>query len=157
MDNVYFKPCDWSLVSRRCSWRFLAKFKSDQPVSVQPSKWAFEGVRTPPQCLEDSALQTSGRQGNTVRTLGQASPTSTPSWISVDTYLESFCKTSRRRGNTSGCYPAFQNILGFLYKREKERQWRPSRRSAKPFGREPVMGRIELFWKGGRRRPSGRG
>jgi len=30
-------------------------------------------------------------------------------------YLGSFCQTSGRRGNTSRCYPVFQNILGFLY------------------------------------------
>jgi hypothetical protein len=33
-------------------------------------------------------LKTSGRQGNTVQTLGQASPISTRSWISVDTIWE---------------------------------------------------------------------
>jgi hypothetical protein len=39
-----------------------------------------------PQCLEASALKTSGRQSNTVWTLGQASPISTQSWILVDTF-----------------------------------------------------------------------
>jgi hypothetical protein len=72
-------------------------------------------------------------------------------------YLESFCKTSGRRDNTSERYPTFQNISGFLYRCGKEWQWRPSRRSAKLSGRGPIMGRIALFWKGGRRRPSGRG
>jgi hypothetical protein len=38
-----------------------------------------------PQCLEALALNMSRRQGNTVQTLGQASPISTRSWISVDT------------------------------------------------------------------------
>jgi hypothetical protein len=28
MDNVYFKPCALTQVSRRCSWRFDANFKS---------------------------------------------------------------------------------------------------------------------------------
>jgi hypothetical protein len=42
-----------------------------------------------PQCLEALALKTSGRQSNTIRTLGQASPISTQSWISsVDTIWE---------------------------------------------------------------------
>jgi len=54
-------------------------------------------------------------------------------------YLESLCKTSRRRGNTSRCYQAFQNISDFLFKRRKELQQRPSGRSAKPSGRGPVM------------------
>jgi hypothetical protein len=34
-------------------------------------------------------------------------------------YFGSFCKTSRQRGNTSGRYPAFQNISGFPYRRGK--------------------------------------
>jgi len=46
-----------------------------------------------PQCLEASALKTSGRQSNTVWTLGQASPISTRSWISaVDTVWEVFVR-----------------------------------------------------------------
>jgi hypothetical protein len=63
--------------------------------------------------------------------------------------LGSFCKTLERRGNTFERCPAFQNIPGFLYEREKEIQRIPSGRSAKPSGRGPVMGRIVLFWKGG--------
>jgi hypothetical protein len=35
-------------------------------------------------------------------------------------YLGSFCKMSGRRGNKSGCYPAFHNISRFLYGSEKE-------------------------------------
>jgi hypothetical protein len=35
-------------------------------------------------------------------------------------YLDSFYKTSRLLGNTSGHYPAFQNILSFLYGRGNE-------------------------------------
>jgi len=34
--------------------------------------------------------------------------------------LGSFCKTSEQRGNTSECYPAFQNIPSFLYGRRNE-------------------------------------
>jgi hypothetical protein len=41
-----------------------------------------------PQCLKASALKTSRSQSNTIRTLGQASPISTCSWISVDTIWE---------------------------------------------------------------------
>jgi len=33
--------------------------------------------------------------------------------------LESFCKTSRWRGNTSGHYPTFQNIPGFSLRTQK--------------------------------------
>jgi len=92
-------------------------------------------------------LKTSRRHGNTIRMLGQTFPISIWSWISVDTYLKSLCKSSERRGNISGSYPAFQNILGFLYECEKEIQRRPSGRSAKRSGRGPVMERIALFWK----------
>jgi hypothetical protein len=63
--------------------------------------------------------------------------------------LGSFCKTSRRRGNTSGRCPAFQNISSFLYERGKEIQRKLSGHSAKPSRRGPVMGRIALFWKDG--------
>jgi hypothetical protein len=35
-------------------------------------------------------------------------------------YLGRFCQMFERCGNTSGCYPAFQNILGFLYGRGNE-------------------------------------
>jgi hypothetical protein len=65
------------------------------------------------QCLEASATKTSGHKGNIVRTLGQASSISTRSWISVDTYLESFCKTSGQHSNLFGRFPAFQNYYGF--------------------------------------------
>jgi len=41
-----------------------------------------------PQCLKASALKTSRCQSNTVRTLGQPSPISTLSWISVDIVWE---------------------------------------------------------------------
>jgi len=37
-------------------------------------------------------------------------------------YLGRFCQISRRHGNTSRCYPVFQNILGLLYGCRKEWQ-----------------------------------
>jgi hypothetical protein len=40
------------------------------------------------QCLEASALQLSGRPSYTIRTLGQATPSSTRSWISDNTIWE---------------------------------------------------------------------
>jgi hypothetical protein len=45
-----------------------------------------------PKCLEASALQLSGRPSHTVRTLGQATLSSTRSWISDDTIWEGFAK-----------------------------------------------------------------
>jgi hypothetical protein len=54
-----------------------------------------------PQCLEASALQPSGRSTNTFRTLGQATPSSTRSWISVDTIWE----VSTRRPNDVATRP----------------------------------------------------
>jgi len=72
-------------------------------------------------------------------------------------YLESFCNTSGRCGNTSGRCPAFQNIPGFLYKRENEFQRRPFGRSAKTFGCGLDMGRNCANLEGGRRRLFGRG
>jgi len=63
-------------------------------------------------------------------------------------YLGSSCKTSGRRGNLSGRYPAFQNIPGFRYKRGKELQRRPSKRGLD-------MGRNCANLEGGRRRLSG--
>jgi len=86
MDSVHFKTCDWSQVSRRCPWRFLANSKTEKtekPVPVQPSRRAIFRRPDTPQCLEASALKMSGHQSNIVRTLGQASPISTQSWISV--------------------------------------------------------------------------
>jgi hypothetical protein len=49
-------------------------------------------------------LNTFGRQTNTVRTLGQGSPISTRSWISVDTIWE----VSTRRPDTTQCSRIFQ-------------------------------------------------
>jgi hypothetical protein len=45
-----------------------------------------------PQCLEASALQLSGRLSYTVHTLGQATLSSTRSWISNDTIWEGFAR-----------------------------------------------------------------
>jgi hypothetical protein len=68
-----------------------------------------------------------------VRTLRQRRPNARSSFSNFYTelnfsrhYLESFCKTSGRRDNTSRRYPAFQNIPGFLYERGKEIQRRQS-------------------------------
>jgi hypothetical protein len=74
--------------------RFHAISKSKQSVPVQPFGRAFEGVRMP-LSVQQITLKTSGRQSNTVRTLCQASPNSTRSWISeADTIWEVFARRS---------------------------------------------------------------
>jgi hypothetical protein len=91
-----------------------------------------------------------------VRTSEQHCPDSTSSFSNLYTELDfnsrhclgSFCKTSRRRGNTSGRCPAFQNIPGILYDCGKEIQPRLSGHSAKPSRRGPDKDRIVLFSKG---------
>jgi len=89
-----------------------------------------------------------------VRTLDQHRPDARSSFPNFYTELDfsrhclgSLCKTSGRRGNTSGCCPGFQNISDFLFEGRKELQRRPSGRLAKPSGRGPGMKRIALFWK----------
>jgi len=67
----HFMSCVWLQVSRKCPWRFHAIFKSEQPVPVQQSGRAFEGVRMPSN-VQQIMLKTSRRQSNTVRTLGQS-------------------------------------------------------------------------------------
>jgi len=47
-----------------------------------------------PQCQEASALKTSGRQSNIIRTLGQASPIYIRSWILV---VDTVCEVSASR------------------------------------------------------------
>jgi hypothetical protein len=44
--------------------------RQKQSVPMQPSGRAFEGVR-PPLSVQQITMKTSGRQSNTVRTLGQ--------------------------------------------------------------------------------------
>jgi hypothetical protein len=69
MDSVLFHAMCWSQVSRICPWRFHAISKSKQSVRVQRPDAS--------QCLEASALHLSGQPSYTVRTLGQATPSST--------------------------------------------------------------------------------
>jgi hypothetical protein len=116
------------------------------------------GLWRPPdalQCLEASELKMSGLQGNTLWTLGQASPISTRSWILVDTIWEVSAVRLDNVATRSDVVQHFKNILGFFYKRGKELQWRPSGSSAKPSGRGPDMGRIWANLEGGSRRSSG--
>jgi len=60
---------DNSHASRRCPWRFYTRFHSDKSNPMQPSRWAFEGVRTLPRVEKLMPVHPSERQGNTVRTL----------------------------------------------------------------------------------------
>jgi hypothetical protein len=76
-------PCVWSQVSKKMSMKIPCNFQvriDSSCATVQTSLWRSPDA---PQCIEASALKTSGRQSNTVRTLGQAYPISTRSWISV--------------------------------------------------------------------------
>jgi hypothetical protein len=86
----------------------LQNSKPNQPVPVQPSRRAFEGVRTPRSVLQITR-KTSGHQSNTVLTLGQS------------------------LFNTSGCCPAFQNILVFRSNATRSySEDRPDARSSHP-------------------------
>jgi hypothetical protein len=96
---------------KRYLWRVLVKFKTKQLVPVQPSGRAFEGVQTP-LSFQQITIKTSGRQSNTVRTLGQSVFKKELDFKSRHC-LGSFCKPSRRRGNTSGRCPVVQNIPEF--------------------------------------------
>jgi hypothetical protein len=82
-------PSIWSQISKKMSMKIPCNFQvrtAGSYATVQTDLWRWPKA---PQCLEASALKTSGRQSNTVRTLRQASPICTQSWISiVDTVWE---------------------------------------------------------------------
>jgi hypothetical protein len=82
------------------------------------------------QCLEALALKTSGRQSNTVRTLGQASSISTRSWIlAVDIVWEVF---ARRPDDVATC-PDDVQYFRVPFEREKDfREDCPDTRSSRP-------------------------
>jgi len=107
LDSVQIKESNWSQASKRCPWRVLAKSKTKQPVPVQPSGRAFEGVRMTRNVLQIT-MKTSGRQSITVRTLGQSLFNTELDFRSRH-YLGSLYKPSGRRGNTFGWCPVFQN------------------------------------------------
>jgi hypothetical protein len=102
---------------RRCSWRILAKSKTKQPIPVQSSGRAFEGVRTP-LSVQQITMKTFGRQSNTVQTIGQSVFNKELDFRSRHC-LGSLCKPSGRRGNTSGRCPVFQNIPEFCSNEER--------------------------------------
>jgi hypothetical protein len=76
-------PCVWSQVSKKMSMKISCNFKVRTAGSCATVQTGLRRRSDTPQCQEASALKTSGHQSNTVRTLGQASPISTRSWISA--------------------------------------------------------------------------
>jgi hypothetical protein len=89
MDSVSFHPMYRSQVSKKMSMKIPYNFKArtaSSRATVRKGLWRCPDAL---QYLEASALKTFRRQSNTVRTLGQASPISTQSWIlAVDTVWE---------------------------------------------------------------------
>jgi hypothetical protein len=76
-------PCVWSQVSKKMSMKIPCNFqvkKTGSCATIRTSLWRRPDTL---QCPEALALKTSGRQSNTVWTLGQASLISTRSWILV--------------------------------------------------------------------------
>jgi hypothetical protein len=85
--------------------------RQKQPVPVQPSGRAFEGIRTL-LSVQQITMKPSGRQSNTVRTLGQ--PVFNKEFDFRSRHcLGSLCKPFGRRGSTSGQCPVVQNIPEF--------------------------------------------
>jgi len=78
---------------------------------------AFEGIWTP-LSVQQITMKTSGRQTNTVRTLGQ-SVFNKKLYFRSRHCLGSLCKQSGRLGNTSGRYPVIQNIPEFRSNAER--------------------------------------
>jgi hypothetical protein len=143
-DNIQIKACDWSQASRRCPWRVLANSKP-KSVPVQLSGWAFEGVRMP-RSVQQIMLKTSGRQSNTVQTLGQ-SVFKYGVGFQKSTLLGSLYKPSERRGNTSGHCPAFQNIS--VFRSNVERSYSQDRPGTRPsrLDVDPIRIELRCFWK----------
>jgi hypothetical protein len=120
---------------------------------MQPSGRAFEGVRTPRSVLQIK-MKTSGRQSNTVRTLGQ-------SLFNMELDFKSrHCLGSLySRSNDVATRPddvQYFRILQSSVRMQNEFQRRLSGRSVKPSRHEPDKDRITLFLKGYRRKQFGR-
>jgi hypothetical protein len=127
--------------------KFLEYVHEDSlQISRQKSRFVCNSLDEPLKASEHPVVSRSFSIED-VQTLGQHRPDARSSFSNFYTeldfsrdYLGSFYKTSRRCGNTSRRYPAFQNVSSFFFERKKELQRRLSRRV-------PVMGRITLFWK----------
>jgi hypothetical protein len=85
--------------------------RQKQPVPVQPSGRALKASGRP-VVSHRYTLKSSERQSNIVQTLGQSVFNKESDFRSRHC-LGSLCKTSRRRGNTSGRCPVVQNIPEF--------------------------------------------
>jgi hypothetical protein len=90
---------------------FLQNPRQKQSVPVQLSRRAFEGFWTP-LSVQQIMVKTSGRQSNTVRTLGQSVFNKELDFKSRH-YLGSLCKPFGQHGNTFGRCLVFQNIPKF--------------------------------------------
>jgi len=111
------------------------KFQGKSTGLVQLSRRAFEGVWTPlgvQQVYVQDARSINIQQG-----VG----------FQKSTLLRSLGKTSGRRDNTSGCYPAFQNIP--VFSSNATRSYSEDRPDARPSRPKANLIRIDLccFWK----------
>jgi hypothetical protein len=142
-------PCVWSQVSKKMSMNIPCNFQVRTTGSCA-TVWTGLGRRPDaPQCLEPSVLKTSGRQSNIVLKLGQASPNSTRSWISV---VGTVWEVSARRLDDVATRPddvQHFRIFWVSFTSAERRYSRLSESLAKLSGRGLIIGRIVLFWKGG--------
>jgi len=110
-----------------------------------------------PQCLEASSLKTSGRQNNTVRTIGQASPISTQSWISaVDTVWKVSARRPDDMATRSDAVQLFR-IFWTSIRMQKGDIAKTVRTLGQAIWMYTCYGKIYAILEGGCRRPSGRG